>query len=151
MIDLSSFPSGPIRILPASDRITSLVQVLEGILESERLSLGQAGKLFGKLNFLASQYFGRLGRAFLRAYSRRQHELTRFALNPQIIAATRFWLENIHTLKPREVPVSLADQPVFVSYSESEGEGAGLGIALWCPCGQVVGGYMQLPDEVRSV
>ena len=92
-----------------------------------------------------------MGRALLRAYSRRQHELTRFALNPQIIAATRFWLENIHTLKPREVPVSLADQPVFVSYSDGEGEGAAVGIALWCPCGKVVGGYMQLPDEVRSV
>ena len=28
MIDFSSFPSGPIRILPASDRIASLVRVL---------------------------------------------------------------------------------------------------------------------------
>lgn len=40
--------------------------------------------------------------------------------------------------------------PVYLSYSDGEGEGAGVGIALWCPCGRIVGGYMQLPLEVRQ-
>ena len=28
--------------------------------------------------------------------------------------------------------------------------GAGVGIGMWCPCGRVVGGYLQLPAEVRQ-
>ena len=43
------------------------------ILEHEELSPGQAGKLRGKLMFGASQLWGKVGRAFLRALSDRQY------------------------------------------------------------------------------
>ena len=151
MIDFRAYPGGPIRICPAEDRIEDLYAVLEAILWNRRLSPGSAGKLYGKLMFLSSQYFGRLGRALLRAYSRRQHQLSKTTLNPQIIAATNFWLSHIRSMRPREVPISLAETPTFVSYSDGEGEGAGVGIAIWCPNGTILGGYLQVPEEVREV
>ena len=55
------------------------------------------------------------------------------------------------SLRPREIPASLAEAPVFLSYSDGEGEGAGVGVAVWCPNGTVLGGYLKLHEEVRSV
>ena len=67
------------------------------------------------------------------------------------MAAVNFWLANVRSLRPREIPVSLATAPVFLSYSDGEGEGAGVGVALWCPDGTIVGGYIAVPGEVREV
>ena len=44
----------------------------------------------------------------------------------------------------------MASAPVYLSYSDGEGEGAGVGVALWCPNGTCVGGYIKVPDEVRQ-
>ena len=131
MIDLSLYPLSPMVIRPAGDRIDDLLNVLMGILSSERLAPALAGKLYGKLMFLSSQYFGRLGRALLRAFSRRQHELNRFSLNPQIIAAVNFWVAHMKCLRPREIPVSLTNAPFFLSYSDGEGADAQIGVAIW--------------------
>ena len=150
MMDFESYPRGPICIRPAEDRVTELLDVLQRILTDRALAPALAGKIYGKLMFLSSQYFGRLGRALLRAFSRRQHELSRFALNPQIEAAVNFWIAHMRCLRPREIPVSLIDSPVFLSYSDGEGEGAGVGVALWCPDGSIVGGYIVVPQEARE-
>ena len=136
-------------IKPASDRMESLMILLGQVLAERKLSPALAGKLYGKLMFMSSQYFGRLGRALLRAFSRRQHE-KRYGINNQIKAACEFWIYHMHCMRPREIPLSLTDAPMFVSYSDGEGEGAGVGIALWCPGGRTIGGYLKLPDEVRS-
>ena len=110
-----------------------------------------AGKLYGKLMFMSSQYVGRLGRALPRALSRRQHEFKRAGLNPQLIAAIAFWIIHMRDLRVREVPVDLCEAPLFLSYSDGEGEGAGVGVAFWCPDGSSIGGYIALPEVVRSV
>ena len=151
MIDLSAFPWGPLRFCPADDRVKSLCMQLEEIRSTGKLSPALAGKLYGKLMFLSSQYFGRLGRALLRSFSRRQHEAKRTNLNPQILAAIKFWLSNMKTLKPREIPISLSDRPVYISYSDGEGESAGVGVSLWRPGKRAIAGYIQLPMEVRGV
>ena len=150
MFDLTGFPSSPLVLRPAEDRIDGLIEALLNIETQRRLSPSLAGKLYGKLMFMSSQYFGRLGRALLRAFSRRQHE-ERFGLNPQLMAAVKYWIANMRSLRPRQVPVSLRDAPLFLSYSDGEGEGAGVGIGLWCPDGVCLGGYMKLPDSVREV
>ena len=137
-------------IRPAGDRLVELLTILERILLEATLAPALAGKLYGKLMFLSSQYFGRLGRALLRAFSRRQHELDRFGLNPQIKAAVNFWIAHMRCLRPRESPVCMADALVFLSYSDGEGEGAGVGVAMWCPDGSIVGGYIVVPPEVRE-
>ena len=91
--------------------MSELLKILEKILLDAALAPALAGKLYGELMFLSSQYFGRLGRALLRAFSRRQHELDRYSLNPQIVAAVNFWLAHMRCLRPREIPVSLANAP----------------------------------------
>ena len=149
ILDFSGYPKGPMLIRPASDRLESLMILLGQVLAEQKLSPALAGKLYGKLMFMSSQYFGRLGRALLRAFSRRQHEM-RYGINNQIRAACEFWMHHMHCMRPREIPLSLTDAPMFVSYSDGEGDSAGVGIALWCPGGRTIGGYIKLPDEVRS-
>ena len=151
LLDLSAFPTGPMLIKPVEDRMEGIIEALLKVSHAKRLSPSLAGKLYGKLMFMSSQYFGRLGRALLRAFSRRQHEFDRCGLNPQIIAAIGFWITHMRNLRPREVPVDLSEAPLFLSYSDGEGEGAGVGVALWFPDGSSIGGYIALPEEVRAV
>ena len=54
-------------------------------------------------------------------------------------------------LRPREIPTDMQNAPLFISYSDGEGEGAGVGVALWCPNGQVVGGYFKHLEVIRQV
>ena len=77
MTDLTAFPHGPLRFCPADGRVEGLCRQLEDIRNAGTPSPALAEKLYGKLMFLSSQYFGRLGRALLRAFSRRQHEQKR--------------------------------------------------------------------------
>ena len=87
----------------------------------------------------------------LRSFSRRQHEPGRFHLNPQIRAACEFWIKNLATVRPREVPINPHLLPLAVSYSDGEGESAGVGAALWLPNGTVVGGYIRVPSVMRQL
>ena len=150
MLDFRAHPDGPLLLRPAEDRVEALTKTLLSCLDQQRLSPSLAGKLYGKLMFMSSQYYGRLGRALLRAFSRRQHE-NRSLLNPQILAAIDFWVRNMRNLRPREVPVCLNEAPLFISYSDGEGETAGVGVALWFPNGSAIAGFMHLPEQVRQV
>ena len=149
MVDLRQFPDKPMLLRAAVDRVAALMDLLNGILSSASLSSALAGKVYGKLMFMSSQFYGRLGRALLRPFSRRQHETGRFALNPQLRYALQFWIQNMETLRPREIPTDFSEMPYYVSYSDGEGETAGIGIALWFPDGTSVAGYLQIPEEVR--
>ena len=122
----------PLCIRRTEDRLSELLEILQKILGDRALAPALAGKIYGELMLPYSQYFGRLGCALLGAFSRRQHELIRFGLSPQIVAAANLWIARMRCLRPREIPVSLLDAPLFLSYSDGEGEGAGVGIALWC-------------------
>ena len=147
--NLAGFPSGPILLEPAADRVAKILEELQDIFRNQRLTPALAGKLFGKMMFASSQYFMKYGRCMLRAFSRRQHE-RRSGWNPQLNAACMFWIRNVQSGKPREIPVNLGRLPVAVSYSDGEGSG-GVGIALWAPCGRVVAGKMIVPDAVRAL
>ena len=63
----------------------------------------------------------------------------------------RFGIASMETLRPREIPVSLSDAPVWFSCFDGKGEGAGVGVALWKPKGKCIGRRMKLPDELRIV
>ena len=52
-------------IRPAEGRTAELMEILERTLIESVLSPSLAGRLYGELVFLSSQYFGRLGRAQL--------------------------------------------------------------------------------------
>ena len=123
---------------------------LQAILLSERLPPAAAGKIYGRMQCASATCFGRFGRALLRAFSRRQHEPGRYNINPQIKAACEFWVRNLPTVRPRQVPVNPQNLPLAISYSDGEGGKAGVGVALWLPCGDVLGGYIRVPDALRQ-
>ena len=149
--DASEFPAGPLLLRVAPERVESLLESLKKIRESGYLKPALAGKIFGKFMFMSSQHFARLGRALLRPFARRQHESGRVALNPQLRAALDFWIANMSTVRPRDVPMDLTNVPAVVSYSDGEGADAGVGVGVWLPCGKVVAGYTCVPDSVRSL
>jgi len=60
-----SFPKGHIAFGTQAARIKSLVQDISEILRADRLSVGFASKLAGRLNFAGSTMTGKLGRAYL--------------------------------------------------------------------------------------
>ena len=151
MTDLRPFPNGPIRLQSAVERVDRTMTDLNWILQSKHLSPGFAGKLYGRMQWASATCFGRFGRAMLRAFSRRQHEPGRTNQNPQIIAACEFWLKNLASVRPREVPVNPERLPLAISYSDGEGESAGVGIALWLPCGEILGGYVRVPEVMRKM
>ncbi|OLP88302.1 hypothetical protein AK812_SmicGene30386 [Symbiodinium microadriaticum] len=74
-------------------RKKELFDEISMILEHEELSPGQAGKLRGKLMFGASQLWGKVGRAFLRALSDRQYSRKTMdtALTPALIYSLYKW------------------------------------------------------------
>ena len=104
-------------IKPAEDRIEGSITALLIVSSDQRLSPSLAGKLYGKLMFMSSQYFGRLGRALLRAFSRRQHEFQRAGLNPQLIPAISFLITHMRDICVRKVPLDFCEAPLFLSYA----------------------------------
>ena len=149
--DASEFPAGPIIFRAAPERVEKIIVELQHVIDEGVLAPALSGKIFGKLMFMSSQFFARLGRAMLRAFSRRQHDKGRIALNPQLLAACRFWIANARELRPREIPLDMSSAPRIVSYSDGEGAKAGIGIAVWLPCGRVIAGYIQVPEILRQV
>ena len=129
----------------------STVAELQRVLDRRRLRPALAGKLYGRMQWASATCFARFGRAMLRAFSRRQHEHGRWNLNPQIEAACKFWIANLPTVRPREVPVNPQLMPLAVSYSDGEGESAGVGVALFLPSGAAFAGYLKVPDCLRKV
>ena len=109
MIDLTAFPYGPLRFCPADDRVEGLCRQLEDIRSAGTLFPALAGKLYGKLMFLSSQYFGRRGRALLRAFSRRQHEhkLSRGSCDNPVDKLSRGSSEGDWDIVPIELPPRL--------------------------------------------
>ena len=150
MTDLSEFPDGPILLRAVEERCESIRVVLNNVLSSKYLMPALSGKIFGKLGFLSSQFYGRMGRSFLRAFARRQHDANHVGLNPQLRASCEFWLDEISRLRPREVPIDLSQVDVCVSYSDGEGAMGGVGIAVWIPNCQTLAGYIQTPPELRA-
>ena len=87
----------------AEDRAKHLAKMLEDILHKDALSPGLAGKLWGRLAFSTTQMFGKFGRAKLRPFSRRQHEVRQHRLNPQLRSALIWWLEQLPRVLTWEV------------------------------------------------
>ena len=68
MVDLFGFPGSAISLKPAEDRTETLIVAQMNVKYEQTLSPALAGKLYGKLMFVSSQYFARSGRALLRAF-----------------------------------------------------------------------------------
>jgi len=154
IINLSGLPGSAPIIHMVEDRILKIINDFEAIKSAKELGSGHSGKLVGQLGFCCSQFYGRWGRAMLRPFYRRQHEETRFRLNPQLWASISWWLVNLKLAPPRPVFASCFPKHMVLSYSDGEGSDAGVGIAAWCPerIGDVpLAGFIEIPDEIRHL
>jgi len=152
-LDLSALPQGHATFCIAADRSQHLQEELNTVLDANMLPPGRAGQLYGKLGFASTQIFGMMGRAPLRPFVRRQHERSRVALNPQMLASIQWWLEELTLQRhPRTIPLNLERMDWCVSYSDGEGADAGVGVALWSSRLQTpVAGLLYVPAEVRNL
>ena len=109
----------------AQDRVGHLTSMIRDVLESGSLNPAMVGKLWGRLGFSCTRMFGRVGRAKLRPFSRRQHEHRKFSLNHHLTSALKWWLEILSCSPPCLVPTDLSARRRIVSYSDGEGSEAG--------------------------
>ena len=110
------------------------------ILEHEELSPGQAGKLRGKLMFGASQLWGKVGRAFLRALSDRQYSrrTTDTSLTPALIYSLYKWRALVMHGPPRPIPGSGSRKSDVVIFTD----GSAPSSSPKDPATEMIGGVM---------
>ena len=100
-------------------RKEELLDEIKSIISSEILSPGQAGKLRGKLMFGASQLWGKIGRAFLRALSERQYTRSpKTGLNLALKLALKQWELLIDHGPPRPITASGARPADYVIFTD---------------------------------
>ena len=106
-----------LRIKPS--RKEELLDEIKSIVSSEILSPGQAGKLRGKLMFGASQLWGKIGTAFLRALSERQYTRSpKTGLNIALKLALKQWELLIDHGPPRPITASGARPADYVIFTD---------------------------------
>ena len=149
VLDLTGVPSSVALLAITRRRCQALRSMIMEILRSRALSSATAGSLLGKLGFATTQMFGRYGRARLAPFIRRARE-KRVHLNTQLEECLAWWLAALGNLMPREIPHSLTDRKVVVSYSDGEGATAGVGVALWhYSLQKPVAAYLKVPRVIR--
>ena len=114
------------RLLIKQKRKEEIIDEIDSIMSSGILPPGQAGKLRGKLMFGASQLWGKVGRAFLRALSERQYSnFSSVKVNSAISRSLVEWKFLLESGPPR--PIEAVDAVVFTDGSFPDGkEGAPL-------------------------
>ena len=135
----------------AKDRVDVLLTQIYEVQKARYLRPALAGNLFGRLMFCSSQYFGRLGRSMIRAFSRRQHDAKQNGWNRQLESACRFWLHNLPNGRAREVPVDFQSKPLVISYPDGEGSTAAVGVAIWSKDHDTEAGYIKTPLSIRRL
>ena len=129
-IDLSPLPSAHALVRITSARVEALLATLLNILVERKCTSKTAAKIFGQLGFAAASTYGRVGRAKLWPFKRRQFE-DRQNVHPQMVAAVRWWQRFLRDYVPRHVPMGLVDARPVVTYSDGEGGKAGVGICIF--------------------
>ncbi|CAE7517169.1 unnamed protein product, partial [Symbiodinium microadriaticum] len=121
-------------------RKKELFDEISMILEHEELSPGQAGKLRGKLMFGASQLWGKIGRAFLRALSDRQYsrKTADTALTPALLYSLYKWRTLVIHGPPRPIPGSGSRRTDVVIFTDGSAPSAN----PKDPATEMIGGVM---------
>ena len=121
-------------------RKKELFDEISMILEHEELSPGQAGKLRGKLMFGASQLWGKVGRAFLRALSDRQYSrrTTDTSLTPALLYSLYKWRALVMHGPPRPIPGSGSRKSDVVIFTD----GSAPSSSPKDPATEMIGGVM---------
>ena len=89
---------------PAPQRVLRITKWIQTFLDNNKLTPAEAAELAGKLVFLSTTMFGKLGRAALRCVYGRQHSPSpNTKLTRTIVAALRTLLSVITTAPPRTI------------------------------------------------
>ena len=148
---LTDLPRGPGFLVPCGARVDSIISLIMGILEENKVGSGKAASLCGKLVFAGSALAGRFGKAMMRALRRRCYE-RRANINCQLRYCLHWWMSALKSAPPRPIPWNLESMPVVVTYSDGEGSDAGVGVAIWSnrlPCAQA--GRIDVPLDIRAL
>ena len=102
---------GGVRLSPCPERVAKIQEVIQSALASNSLSPESAQKLAGKLVFLQSTAFGRLGTAATHClYSRAQQGAVEFNRLTQALEASLLTLADVlQHLRPRWLPLHRQD------------------------------------------
>lgn len=150
-VDLSEIPLDCGYIMQCPTRVPNIGWALEQILACKRFGSGHAASLCGKLVYTTSAFVAKLGRAMLRPFRRRCHEL-RSNLNPQIIAAAPWWTKSLKSAPPRPIPWKIDQADVVITYSDGDGSSAGVGVAIWSQrLTQPEAGRIDVPVCIRKL
>ena len=153
-LDLSGIPDSFECLCISVKRRSALSLLIRRILDTERLPLGEASFLAGKLGFALCAVFGRVGRAKLRPIFDRgfHHGGWSGYLHTQLRAWLLWWLRFLRCYTVRSMPTSLVDGPMVVSYSDGEGDTAGVGICVFSEKTALpVAAFAEVPDEIRRL
>ena len=103
-----------------AERREEITHEIEAIVKAGLLDPGSAGKLKGKLMFVASQLWGKVGRAFLRVISERQYLRfpigSEFKLDQPLLESLLHWKKLVNEGPPRPIEsasAKLVDAVIF--------------------------------------
>ena len=122
------------------------------ILRRNELHPAMASKICGKLCFLNTHIFNRMGRALLRPIIWRQ--IQRYGttkLTPRLRWALGWFLAAISQRLSRQIPlVQTAPRKQVILYSDADGKGR-IGVVASCSDGTVLSGRAKVPASLRRL
>ena len=95
---------------------------IEGVLEQDMLSSGQASKLRGRFQWASSAMCGRIARGGQGPLVRRYEDVEE--LTPELTRCLKFMLTLLEVVMPRQIPLSPSLSAVTVLYTDASFEPA---------------------------
>ena len=102
-------------------RATNIINLLQSILNKNRLTPGLAAKIRGKLSFATSLGFGRIGRGMLRPFAQRQYSSGCVKLDTELRLCIQWWTGFLVDIPPRIA--SLNESVVVPMHTDAMGFG----------------------------
>ena len=114
--DFTTAAAGYVLMRVKEKRRRKLIQELEGIRDSKKLSPGHAARIRGKLYFTTSSAFFGVGRPALQAFTARQYAKgANSALTDSLSNSVDFFIELLRKLPAHQVPLYESDErPLYV-------------------------------------
>ena len=121
--DVSHFKAGVVYVRIKPERKIKIAAMLQEIITTQQMTKGQASSLRGKLFFACTQAFGRVGRAALQAFVRRQYS-NETALTPALNNAITFFQQFIEhaDAMPRTYYIDASPMPTILIWTDASWE-----------------------------
>jgi len=158
VFDMRSMLSSRLLLVKAKEtRVLNALVEMVSILQNNRLRPSHAAKVFGKLDFLNTTLFGRVGRTGLGPLKQRQHatEVNKnWQLNDMLRAALAWLIEILLLAPPREMRLDEAVEKTCLLYTDGSSDPSRtpkhvVGAVLFDPFAQEVRyTYTPVPEHV---